>query len=162
MKTQKATFGAGCFWHVQKDFDEVKGVVKTTVGYMSSDEEKSKKCPDPTYKEVCSDKTGYVEVCEVEYNPKRISFEELLKVFWEIHNPTQKNRQGWDIGSQYKSAIFYYTPKQKEIAEESLKSEQKNHEKEIVTEILPAKKFFKAEEYHQKYLEKKGLPSCRI
>jgi peptide-methionine (S)-S-oxide reductase len=160
--TQKITFGAGCFWHVEYDFKKVKGVLRTTVGYMSADDEKSKKYSNPTYEEVCSDKTGFVEVCEIEFNPEEISIEELLKVFWKIHNPTQINRQGPDVGSQYKSVIFYYDSEQKKLAEESLRAEEKNLGKKIVTEIISAKTFYKAENYHQDYLEKKGVKSCRI
>lgn len=162
MKTQKTTFGAGCFWHIQHEFKKLNGVMKTNVGYMSADEEKSSKYPNPTYEQVCSDKTGYVEVCEIEFNPEKISFEELLKVFWKIHNPTQLNRQGPEIGTQYKSVIFYYTPEQKEIAEKSKNEIQKILSKKITTEIIPAGKFFKAENYHQNYLEKKNLENCRI
>lgn len=166
MKNEIATFGAGCFWHVEYDFKRVGGVVKTSVGYMSADEKKSEEYPNPSYKEVCSDKTGFVEVCEVEYNPEEVSYEKLLEVFWKIHDPTQFNRQGPDFGSQYKSVIFYYNEKQKEIAEKSLKEEQgrlgSGMNKKIVTEIRKAGKFYKAEDYHQDYLNKKGLQSCRI
>jgi len=164
MKTQiqKITLGAGCFWHVQHTFSKLKGIAKTTVGYMSYDENKSKEFPNPTYEQVCSDKTGYIEVCEIEFNPKEVSFDEILKVFWKIHNPTQLNRQGSDIGTQYKSAIFYYTPEQKNISEKSKSEIQKNFKNKITTEIIPAKKFFKAENYHQNYLEKKGMENCRI
>ena len=159
MKEQKITFGAGCFWHVEYDFKKVNGVIKTNVGYMGGNE---KKYPNPSYKEVSSDKTGFIEVCEIEYNPKKISFKELLKIFWKIHDPTQLNRQGPDYGTQYKSVIFYYTPEQKILAEKLMKEEQKNHKDKIVTEIRKAGKFYKAEEYHQNYLNKKGLNSCRI
>ncbi|MBI2004063.1 peptide-methionine (S)-S-oxide reductase MsrA [Candidatus Pacearchaeota archaeon] len=159
MKTEKITFGAGCFWQVEYDFKNVNGITKTAVGYMGGDE---KKYPSLTYDEVCSDKTGFVEVCEVEYNPKEISFKKLLKIFWKIHDPTQLNRQGPDYGSQYKSAIFYYTLGQKKLAENSIKKEQKKHVDKIVTEIKKAGKFYKAEDYHQNYLEKRGLKTCRI
>ncbi len=159
MKTEKITFGAGCFWHVEYDFKKVEGVVKTTVGYMGGDENKY---PNPSYKEVCSDKTGFVEVCEVEFDPKKVSVKELVETFWDIHDPTQINRQGPDVGSQYKSIIFYYNFKQKKIAEESLKKQEKEIGKKIVTEIREASKFYKAEDYHQDYLNKKGLQSCRI
>lgn len=162
MKTDKAIFGAGCFWHVEYDFKKIEGVIKTTVGYMNADLEKSKTYLNPTYEEVCSDKTGFVEVCEVEFNPNEISYEKLLEVFWNIHDPTQLNRQGPDIGTQYKSVIFYFNNKQKEIAMKSKPEEQKNHNKKIVTEILPAGEFYKAEEYHQNYLGKRGLNSCGV
>ena len=157
-----AYFALGCFWHPQYEFSKLNGIVKTAVGYMSADSEKSKKYPNPSYKEVCSDKTGYVEVCEVEYNSEKISFEKLMEVFWNIHNPTQLNRQGPDFGTQYKSVIFYYDSEQKKIAEKSLKEEQKKYQEKIVTEILLAKTFHRAEEYHQDYLNKKNLSSCGI
>ena len=159
MKTSKIIFGAGCFWQVEYEFQNIKGVTKTNVGYMGGD---GKKYPNPTYEEVCSDKTGFVEVCEVEFNPEKISFEKLLKVFWNIHNPTQLNRQGPDYGSQYKSVIFYYTLEQEKLAKKSLGKEQKNHKNKIVTEIRKARKFYKAEDYHQDYLKKRGLKTCRI
>lgn len=158
-KTSKIVFGEGCFWNTEEVFREVKGVVKTTVGYMGGDE---RKYPNPTYEQVSSNKTGFVEVCLVEYNPRKISFEKLLELFWKSHNPTQHNRQGLDFGIQYKSAIFYYTPKQKEEAEQSKKEEQKKYRKKIATEIREAEKFYKAEDYHQEYLMKRGLKTCRI
>ncbi len=159
MKTETATFGAGCFWHVEKEFSKLKGVVNTTVGYMGGNE---KEFPNPTYEQVHSDKTGFAEVCKVEFDPNGISYNDLLKVFWGIHNPTQENRQGMDFGSQYRSVIFYYNEEQKELATRSKEKEQTNYKKEIVTEIMPAEKFHKAEEYHQKYLIKKGKASCGI
>ena len=164
MTPQKITIGAGCFWQIQYEFSKLNGIVKTTVGYMSANEEKSKKYPNPTYKEICSDKTGYVEVCEIEFNPKEISLNKLLEIFWRIHDPTQLNRQGPDIGTQYKSVIFYYNQEQKNLAEKSKKEKQARlgKNKKIKTEILPAQKFFKAENYHQDYLKKHRLQSCRI
>jgi peptide-methionine (S)-S-oxide reductase len=145
-----ATFGAGCFWGVQDKFDGVKGVVKTTVGYMGGHLE------NPTYEDVCTDKTGHTEVVQVEFNPNIVSYEELLDVFWDIHNPTQLNRQGPDIGSQYKSKIFYYDEKQRIAAEKSKEKLQKSgrFKRPIVTEIAKVKEFYKAEEYHQHYFKK--------
>src|SRR3989344_3323749 len=150
--TELATFGAGCFWHVQEAFDRVPGVVKTEVGYMGGETN------NPTYKDVCTDETGHAEVCQVEFDPKKVSFEKLLDVFWDIHNPTQLNRQGLDIGKQYRSAIFYHSDEQKKVAEKSKDEieKAKKHSGKVVTQIVPAAKFFKAEEYHQKYNEKHG------
>lgn len=151
-----ATFGAGCFWHVEEAFRTLKGVTKTTVGYMGGT------MKNPTYEAVCSNETGHAEVCQVEYDEKKISFKELLKTFWNCHNPTQKNRQGPDVGTQYRSAIFYHSEKQKKEAEQSLKEEQKKYGKKIVTEIAKAGTFYPAEDYHQKYLMKRGLKTCGI
>ncbi|HTY43970.1 MAG TPA: peptide-methionine (S)-S-oxide reductase MsrA [Patescibacteria group bacterium] len=156
---KKAVFGAGCFWHVEEAFRCVKGVAKTIVGYMGGDE---KKYPNPSYEQVSSDKTGFVEVCYVEYNPDEINYENLLKVFWKIHNPTQLNRQGPDVGTQYKSVIFYFDSEQEKTAKKSKETEQKKHHEKIVTEIRKAEKFYKAEEYHQNYLMKRGLKTCKI
>jgi len=153
---EKAIFAAGCFWGVQAAFDRVQGVVLTTVGYTGGHTK------NPSYKDVCSGKTGHAEAIEIEFDPEKVSFEELLNVFFKIHNPTQKNRQGPDIGEQYRSAIFYTSQEQKEKAEkkiEELENSKKFGEK-IVTEISPAKEFFKAEEYHQKYLEKNNNAVC--
>jgi len=151
-----ATFGAGCFWHVEEEFRKLEGVVETTVGYMGGETK------NPAYKKVCSDKTGHVEVCQVEYNPKIISYEKLLETFWKIHDPTQFNKQGLDIGSQYKSVIFFHDKNQMNIALESKEMQQIHHKRKIMTEILPAEIFYKAEEYHQKYLFKKENEVCRI
>jgi peptide-methionine (S)-S-oxide reductase len=149
---QKATFGAGCFWGVQAAFKKVDGVLGTTVGYMGGDYE------DPAYEDVCSGKTGHAEVVKVEYDPDRVSYEDLLDVFWDIHDPTQHNRQGPDIGRQYRSVIFYYDEEQKEKAEKSKRQLEKSgeYDDKIATQIEPAKEFWRAEEYHQNYLEKKG------
>ncbi|MEX0863231.1 peptide-methionine (S)-S-oxide reductase MsrA [Nitrosopumilus sp.] len=149
----KATFGAGCFWHVEDLFSKTKGVNSTAVGYIGG------QLPNPTYEEVCTDKTGHAEAVEVDYNPDEISFEELLKIFWENHNPTTLNRQGPDVGIQYRSAIFYHDEKQKEIAENSKQTLEKldKYSLPIVTEIVPAPTFYKAEEYHQKYFKKHGF-----
>ncbi|MEM3154949.1 MAG: peptide-methionine (S)-S-oxide reductase MsrA [Candidatus Woesearchaeota archaeon] len=152
----KATFGAGCFWHVEEAFRGIKGVVKTEVGYMGGT------MKNPTYEDVCTGKTGHAEVVQIEFDQKIVSYEKLLEVFWTIHDPTQKNRQGPDVGTQYRSAIFYHTENQKEIAEKSLKEAQKKFTKHIVTEIKKAGTFYRAEEYHQKYLMKRGLKTCGI
>ena len=149
----KATFGAGCFWHVEDLLNKTKGVKSTAVGYIGG------QLPNPTYEEVCTDKTGHAEAVEVDYDPEEISFEELLDVFWSNHNPTTLNRQGPDVGIQYRSAIFYHDEKQKEIAKSSKQSLEKSgkFDKPIVTEIVPAPTFYKAEEYHQKYFKKHGF-----
>ncbi|MFZ1970982.1 MAG: peptide-methionine (S)-S-oxide reductase MsrA [Candidatus Nanoarchaeia archaeon] len=159
VKSEKAVFGAGCFWNTEEAFRTVKGVIKTTVGYMGGD---SKKYPDPTYEQVSSDRTGFIEVCEIVFNPKDIPYGKILEIFWKIHNPTEWNRQGPDFGSQYKSAIFYYDPKQKAEAEKSMTKEQKKYRKKIVTEIRKVETFYRAEDYHQNYLMKRGLKTCRI
>ena len=155
---EKATFAAGCFWGVEAAFRQVKGVVSTAVGYMGGTLE------DPTYEDVCTDKTGHAEVVQVKYDPSQVSYEDLLNVFWEIHDPTMLNRQGPDIGTQYRSAIFYNATEQEKIAtvsKEKLKASGK-YDKPIVTEITYVSTFYKAEDYHQRYLEKKGLSSCKI
>ena len=139
-------------------FRQVNGVTSTAVGYMGG------RLKDPTYEDVCTDKTGHAEVVQVEFDPSQVSYEELLRVFWENHDPTTLNRQGPDVGTQYRSAIFYHTPEQKAIAEASktaLASSGK-FRRPIVTEIVPAADFWRAEEYHQQYLEKRGLAHCRI
>jgi len=149
----KATFGAGCFWHVEDMLSKTKGVKSTKVGYVGG------QLPNPTYEEVCTDKTGHAEAVEVEYDPDEISYEELLDVFWNNHNPTTLNRQGPDIGIQYRSSIFYHNDEQKETAEKSKQTLDKSgkFENPIVTEIVPTPIFYKAEEYHQKYFKKHGL-----
>lgn len=152
----KVTFGAGCFWHVEEKFRKLKGVLKTTVGYSGG------KMKEPSYEEVCTDKTGHVEVCEVEFDPKTISFDELLETFWKMHDPTQVNRQGPDVGTQYKSAIFYENETQKKEAEDSKAKLQEKLGKNIATEILPLVNFYEAEEHHQKYLMKRGKDTCYI
>jgi len=150
----KATFGAGCFWHVEDLLSKTKGVKSTKVGYIGG------QLPNPTYDEVCTDKTGHAEAVEVEYDPDEISYEKLLDVFWNNHNPTTLNRQGPDIGIQYRSAIFYHDNEQKEIAEKSkqILDKSRKYENPIVTEIVPSPTFYSAEEYHQKYFIKHGLP----
>lgn len=155
---EKATFGAGCFWGVEAEFRQVPGVLKTTVGYLGG------KLKNPTYENVCSGKTGHAEVVEVEFDPAKVSFENLLDVFWKNHDPTTLNRQGPDVGEQYRSGIFYHSDAQKNTALESKKKleESGRFKKPIVTEITEASEFYRAEEYHQQYLEKKGLATCRI
>ena len=151
---EKATFAAGCFWGVEAVFERTDGVEKTTVGYTGG------KTKNPTYEQVCTGKTGHAEAVQIIYNPKIITYEQLLETFWMMHNPTQKNRQGSDIGTQYRSAIFYHNQEQKQIAEQSKK--EKDLGVKIQTEITLAKEFYPAEEYHQKYLKKQGRTSCRI
>jgi peptide methionine sulfoxide reductase msrA/msrB len=153
-KTETAIFSAGCFWHVQEDFDKLEGVVKTTVGYAGG------AVKNPTYGQVCGGKTGHAESVLVEYDPKKITYPQLLEAFWRLHDPTQLNRQGPDSGEQYRSLIFYHGKSQKRQAEKSLKEEQKKHKAGIVTGILEEKDFYPAEDYHQKYYAKKG--SCRL
>jgi peptide-methionine (S)-S-oxide reductase len=158
MMTEKATFGAGCFWGVEAAFRQVKGVISTTVGYSGGTFQ------NPTYKDVCSGRTGHAEVVEVEYDPSQVSYEELLNVFWENHDPTQMNRQGPDIGAQYRSAIFFHTPEQEVAARASKEALERSgrYKRPIVTEITPASEFYRAEDYHQQYLEKRGLAHCRL
>ena len=151
---KKATFGAGCFWGVEAAFRQLDGVTKTEVGYEGGTLE------DPTYEDVCSHTTGHAEVVEVTYDPEQISYETLLDVFWAKHNPTQLNRQGWDIGDQYRSVIFFYDDEQREAATRSKADEQTRHRKDVVTLIEPAQTFYEAEDYHQQYLEKRGRSTC--
>jgi peptide-methionine (S)-S-oxide reductase len=149
----KATFGAGCFWHVEDLFRKTKGVTSTKVGYTGGN------LTNPTYEEVCTDKTGHAEAVEVEYDPNEISYDELLEIFWNNHDPTSLNRQGPDVGIQYRSSIFFHDESQKQTAQKSkekLNSSGK-FSKSIVTEIVPSPEFYKAEEYHQKYFQKHGL-----
>jgi len=148
----KATFAAGCFWHVEDLFRKVKGVSSSTSGYTGG------VMPNPSYQDVCTDRTGHAEAVQVEYDPEQVSYDELLKVFWENHNPTTLNRQGPDVGTQYRSAVFYHDVEQEKAAIEYMKKLQESMpDKKVVTEITPAKEFFKAEEYHQRYFEKQGL-----
>jgi len=157
-QTEKATFGAGCFWGVEVAFRNTKGVTQTAVGYLGGTME------NPTYRDVCTGRTGHAEVVEVEYDPQRVSYEELLKVFWDNHDPTQLNRQGPDIGTQYRSAIFYHTPQQQQVAQTSKEQLERegSFRRPVATQIVPASEFYRAEEYHQQYLEKRGLASCHI
>ena len=155
---EKATFGAGCFWGVEAAYRKIKGVISTEVGYMGGN------LKNPSYEDVCTDKTGHVEVVQIEFDPSVVSYENLLEIFWKIHDPTQLNKQGPDIGTQYKSVIFYHDEKQKKKAEVSKNKQEKlkEYSKPIVTEILEVKTFYKAEEYHQQYLEKRGTSNCPI
>jgi len=156
--TEKATFGAGCFWGVESAFREVDGVVDAAVGYEGGHTE------NPTYKDVCTDRTGHAEVVEVEYDPSKVSYEQLLNVFWNEHDPTQVNRQGPDFGTQYRTVIFYHTPEQERIARASKEALQKSGKfsRPIATEIVPAQTFYRAEDYHQQYLAKRGMRHCHI
>jgi len=156
--TEKATFGAGCFWGVEAAFRQVKGVKATAVGYAGGTTK------NPTYKEVCTDATGHAEVVQVEYDPAEVTYDVLLGVFWVSHDPTQLNRQGPDVGAQYRSVIFFHTPEQEAAARESKAALEARgrFRRPIVTEILPAPEFWLAEDYHQQYLEKRGLSHCRI
>jgi peptide-methionine (S)-S-oxide reductase len=154
--TEKATFAAGCFWGVEADFRNTPGVLRTTVGYTGGTSE------NPTYEQVCSDRTGHAEAVLVEYDPEQVTYEELVELFWGAHDPTQVNRQGPDWGSQYRTAIFFHTPEQEAIATASKEKAQARFSKPIATEITPAAAFWEAEDYHQRYLEKRGLASCAI
>jgi peptide-methionine (S)-S-oxide reductase len=154
--TEKATFGAGCFWGVEIEFRNVPGVVDTAVGYEGGT------LPNPTYEDVCSHTTGHAEVVQVEFDPEEVSYDQLLDVFWDVHDPTQVNRQGPDIGSNYRSVIFFHSPEQQEQALESKARVQARFDRSIATEISPASDFWRAEEYHQQYLVKRGLATCRI
>ncbi len=153
--TQIATFAAGCFWGVEAAFRRIPGVVSTAVGYSGGF------FPNPTYEDVCSGRTGHAEVVQVEFDPSLVSFEELLNVFWNNHDPTTLNRQGPDIGEQYRSAIFFHTPEQEVIAKASKEKldQSGRFKRPVVTKIEPAKTFYRAEEYHQQYLAKRGVDS---
>jgi len=157
-KTKKATFAAGCFWGVEAAFREVEGVVSTSVGYTGGITN------DPTYEAVCTDRTGHAEAVEVVYDPDVVSYEELLDLFWSIHDPTTPNRQGPDIGTQYRSAVFYHDPEQEAAARSKMEMLQRSgiYNREIVTEIVLASEFYRAEEYHQRYFEKHGRRGCRL
>lgn len=156
MSMEKATFGAGCFWGVEENFRVLDGVTQTTVGYAGGTTE------NPDYEEVCHDKSGHAEVVEVLYDPATISYEKLLNAFWNMHDPTTLNRQGPDVGSQYRSVIFTHSLEQKDIAKASKAAMQPQFRAPIVTHILPVPIFWPAEEYHQKYLLKRGYGSCRV
>ena len=149
---EKATFGAGCFWGIEVAFRRVPGVSDVAVGYSGGD------ISSPSYEEVCTGKTGHAEVVEVDFNPATVSYNELLDVFWDSHDPTTLNRQGPDIGTQYRSAVFYHSPKQQEAAKKSLDAQNASgkYRNPIVTEITPHNNFYRAEEYHQRYFEKQG------
>ena len=155
---QKATFAAGCFWGVEATFRQIKGVLSTQVGYTGG------RTQNPSYEDVCTDRTGHAEAVEVTYDPSKVRYEDLLNVFWENHDPTTPNRQGPDVGEQYRSVIFYHSPEQEAEAKASkahLESEHK-FRRPIVTQIVAAGPFYRAEEYHQQYLEKRGLSTCHI
>ena len=156
--TEIATFGAGCFWGVEAAFRRLPGVVDVAAGYSGGH------TPNPTYKDVCAHTTGHAEVVQVTFDPQRISYDQLLDVFWQIHNPTQVNRQGPDVGTQYRSAIFVHLPEQQSIAEKSKAAlaASGKFQRPIATEIATAGPFYRAEEYHQKYLEKHGAASCHF
>ena len=156
MKMEKATFGAGCFWGVEGTFRQIPGVIDTAAGYLGG------RLDNPSYEDVCTDQTGHAEVVQVTFDPAKVSYEQLLNVFWEMHDPTTLNRQGPDIGTQYRSAIFFHSPQQEATARKS-KAELEasgKFRRPIVTEITPASTFYRAEEYHQRYLEKRGLSHC--
>ena len=153
---EKATFGAGCFWGVEAEFRQVSGVVSTAVGYMGGH------LANPTYKDVCTDRTGHAEVVQVEFDPAKVSYDQLLNVFWENHDPTTLNRPGPDVGAQYRSAIFFHSPAQEKAALASKETHKASFRKPIVTVVEPAKDFWIAEDYHQQYLEKRGLSHCHI
>jgi len=152
----KATFGAGCFWGVEAAFRQIPGVTATAVGYEGG------QMDNPTYKDVCTDRTGHAEVVEVDYDPEKVSFDQLLDVFWSNHNPTTLNRQGPDIGTQYRSAVFFHDAEQEATAKASKERWQLKFQRPIVTQIVPAQTFYVAEDYHQQYLEKRGLSHCHI
>ena len=154
---EKATFAAGCFWGVEADFREVEGVTSTAVGYTGG------RVANPSYEEVCTGTTGHAEAVEVTYDPSRVRYEALLDVFWGGHDPTTVNRQGPDVGTQYRSAVFFRTPEQEAaaLASKARLQEAGKHKRPIATEIVPAAPFYRAEEYHQQYLEKGGLKACR-
>ena len=155
-RMEKATFGAGCFWGVEAEFRKVEGVISTAVGYSGGT------MANPTYEEVCTDRTGHAEVVEVVYDPAKVSYDELLDIFWDAHDPTQVNRQGPDVGRQYRSVIFYHSPRQQAQAQASKERLERAgvYRRPIATVIEPAQAFYRAEEYHQQYLEKRGMPSC--
>ncbi len=154
----KATFAAGCFWGVEATFRQIPGVSATRVGYIGGN------TLNPSYKEVCTDTTGHAEAVEVDYDPAKVSYQQLLDVFWENHDPTQLNRQGPDFGKQYRSAIFFHSPEQEAEANTSKEKLAKSgrFSKPVVTQIVPAVTFYEAEDYHQQYLEKRGLATCHI
>jgi len=156
--TELATFGAGCFWGIEAAFQKVPGVIDTAVGYAGGH------TANPTYKDVCTDETGHAEVVQVTFDPAKVSYDQLLSTFWQIHDPTQVNRQGPDFGSQYRTAIFFHSPEQEAAAKISAAAAQASGKfrRPIATEITPAGTFYKAEEYHQKYLQKRGAASCHF
>lgn len=158
MATELATFGAGCFWGVEAAFRRIPGVKETAVGYSGG------KTTNPTYKQVCTDTTGHAEVVQVEFDPAQLKFEELLAAFFELHDPTQVNRQGPDYGTQYRSLIFAHSPEQQQQARAFIErlEESETYADPIATQVLPYEQFWRAEDYHQRYLEKRGLASCHL
>jgi peptide-methionine (S)-S-oxide reductase len=156
MSTQTATFAAGCFWGVEDAFRRIPGVIDVLSGYTGGRTE------NPTYRQVCSHTTGHAEAVEVTFDPKQVDYEKLLDVFWQIHDPTQLNRQGPDVGDQYRSAIFTHGADQERAAIASRDREQRKYSRPIVTQIVPAPRFWRAEEYHQRYFEKNGGAACHI
>lgn len=157
MTTETATFGAGCFWGVEYVFRRVPGVMHAEVGYSGGIR------PDPTYREVCSHTTGHAEVCRVTFDPERVAFDQLLEVFWAMHDPTQVDRQGPDVGDQYRSVIFTRSDEQQTVAEASKARAQARSDRPIATQVLPAPTFYPAEDYHQAYYEKNGhTPYCHV
>ncbi len=158
MKTELATFAAGCFWGVQHLLDRIAGVVKTRVGYIGG------KTENPTYRDICNGDTDHAEAVEIEFDPSKVSYAELLSYFWRLHDPTQMNRQGVDVGTQYRSAIFYHSEEQKKVAEKSRADfdASKVFAKKAVTQIMPLEKFYSGEEYHQKYFDRNGGHVCHV
>jgi peptide-methionine (S)-S-oxide reductase len=156
MSTQTATFAAGCFWGVEDAFRRIPGVLNAVSGYIGG------RVENPTYRQVCSHRTGHAEAVEVTFDPQKVDYDTLLSAFWQIHDPTQLNRQGPDVGDQYRSAIFTHGPEQERAAIASREREQRNHVQPIVTQVLPAPRFWPAEEYHQRYFEKNGEGACHI
>jgi peptide-methionine (S)-S-oxide reductase len=158
MAIEKATFAAGCFWGVEASFRSLPGVVNATVGYEGG------ATKNPTYQDVCTDRTGHAEVVQVEFDPAKISYQQLVEAFWKLHDPTQMNRQGPDVGTQYRSAIFFHTPEQCMTAQSSKEAlaQSGKLKRPVATEIVPAQEFYPAEDYHQQYLAKRGLASCHV
>jgi peptide-methionine (S)-S-oxide reductase len=155
---EKATFAAGCFWGVEARFQQLPGVTATAVGYEGG------ALANPSYQQVCTDRTGHAEAVEIDFDPGKISYQQLLDEFFALHDPTQLNRQGPDWGTQYRSAVFYHSPEQEKAAKETIArlTAEKRFSKPVVTQVVPAETFWRAEEYHQKYLEKRGAVSCHI
>jgi peptide-methionine (S)-S-oxide reductase len=154
----KATFGAGCFWGVQLRFQQVPGVTATAAGFEGGSTER------PSYRDVCTDATGHAEVVEIDYDPAKVSYQQLLDLFFELHDPTQLNRQGPDWGTQYRSVVFFHSPEQEAAAKETIArlTAEKRFTKPVVTQVVPAQSFWRAEDYHQHYLEKRGMTSCHV
>jgi peptide-methionine (S)-S-oxide reductase len=156
VSTEKATFGAGCFWGVESTFRDIPGVIDAAVGYEGGT------MVNPRYEDVCTDETGHAEVVELTFDPAKVSYEKLVEAFFGLHNPTTLNRQGPDVGNQYRSVIFFHSPEQERVAREVLQRAQPRFQKPIVTKVEPAQTFYRAEDYHQQYLAKRGLKHCHI